>query len=213
MDSKLKDLTHIYAQVPPDYYEEGKKKNLFQKYWHSRKWANLNKLSEEEPKNILDVGCSSGHILVKFGHKFPKSKLTGVDISTHFINFAKKKYPKINFSLSDAHKLPFKENTFDMVICTETLEHVVDPQKVLREMRRVVSPSGYGLISMDTGSPLFNIVWKIWSGWGPGKVWRGSHIFEFDEKKLERMIKKSGLNITDKNKSVFGMSVTFKVVK
>lgn len=213
MRPNQKDLTHIYAQVPPDYYEKGKKNNILQWYWHSRKWANLDKLSEKEPLNILDVGCSSGHILNKFGLKFPKAELTGVDISQFFINFAKKRYPKINFSLADAHKLPFEKNSFDLVICTETLEHVVDPQKVLKEIKRVLRPSGYGLISMDTGNWLFNIVWAVWTKFGPGKVWRGSHIFEFNEKKLERRIRAADFKIIAKNKGVFGMSVYFRVTK
>ena len=105
-------LEVIWRQVPPDYYEKGKKRNLFQKVWHGRKWKILDRLLTGNPKTILDVGCASGHITGLIKKKFPNSNVTGTDVSKIFIDFAKIIYPNIKFYHYDAHNLGFKDKSF-----------------------------------------------------------------------------------------------------
>ncbi|MDO8486782.1 MAG: class I SAM-dependent methyltransferase [Candidatus Curtissbacteria bacterium] len=206
---KLKD---IWAQVPPDYYDRG---NLLQKLWHNHKLNQVIKLLPKQKGNhrlkVLDIGCNSALLTNEVSKVLKKGKITGLDSYKGAIDFARSKYPHINFVVADAHKLPFNKNSLDLVICTETLEHVVDPKKALEEMVRILKKDARAIISMDSGSPLFHIIWHVWTK-GHGKVWQNAHLHEFNAKLLEQLIRDSGFKIQKKIKSHLGMAITFLVV-
>ncbi|MBI2598677.1 class I SAM-dependent methyltransferase [Candidatus Curtissbacteria bacterium] len=206
-----KRLKDIWAQVPPDYYDRG---NLLQKLWHTKKLSQVIKLLPKQKKNktinILDIGCSSAVLTNEVSKALPKSRITGLDSYEEAIIFARAKYPHLKFVVADAHNLPFKDKTFDLIICTETLEHVINPKKALEEMKRVLKKDGRGIISMDSGSPLFHIIWYIWTK-TKGKVWQNAHLHEFNSKLLEGLINGSGFKIQKKINSHLGMAVTFLV--
>lgn len=105
-------------------------------------------------KNILDFGCGSGAasvILAKFGAK----KILGVDIDAGRLDIAKLRIRDYGFNdrievclLKDTKSLPFKNNSFDIVICNAVIEHI-DPKErkfYIKELWRLVSPGGYFLI-------------------------------------------------------------------
>ena len=206
-----KRLEQIWAQVPPDYYDQGIKKNLLQKLWHSQKLNQVTSLLPKEAKRVLDVGCSSAILTAEVAKNLKKSKITGIDSYKKAIEFAKSKYPHLELLVADAHKLPFKDNTFDLVICTETLEHVTDPKKCLLEMKRVLKKNGRAIISMDSGSLTFRIIWYFWTK-TKGRVWESAHLHEFNARVLEDLIKEAGFKITKKVYSHLGMAVTFLVI-
>ena len=203
-----KRLKRIWAQVPANYYDEGIKKNIFQKIWHGTKLAQILKILPKDAEKILDIGCSSGVLTAQIAKALPKSRITGLDSYDKAIIFARAKYPKITFVVADAHKLPFGNKSFDLIICTETLEHVIDPGKVLSEMQRVLKKNGRAIISMDSGSLLFRSAWYFWTK-TKGKVWKDAHLHEFNAQILEDLIKKSKFRITKKISSHLGMAVTF----
>lgn len=203
-----KRLKKIWAQVPPNYYDEGIAKNIFQKIWHGQKLKQILKILPKDSTKILDIGCSSGVLTAQIAKYLPKSKVTGLDSYDKAITFARSKYPQITFVVADAHKLLFKDKSFDLIICTETLEHVIDPQKVLGEMKRVLKKNGKAIISMDSGSFLFRIAWVVWTK-TKGRVWQDAHLHEFNARILEDLIKESGFIIRKKNISHFGMAINF----
>lgn len=209
-----KRLREIWAQVPPDYYDQGIKKNILQKLWHTQKSKQvLALLPKDLPAGrqvlkVLDIGCSSGIITAAVAKTLSNSHVTGLDSYSAAIGFARQKYKNITFVVADAHNLPFGDKTFDLVICTETLEHVSNPQKSLLEMKRVLGKNGRAIISMDSGSLLFRIIWFIWTK-TRGRVWQGAHLHEFNTKNLENLIRQSGFKIAKKNISHLGMAVTF----
>ncbi len=84
-------------------------------------------------KSVLEVGCGKALLSNKINEL--NYKITAVDIFTS--DEIKLKYPKIIFKNGDAEHLPFKDNEFDTVICTHTLEHVQDLTQSIAELRRV----------------------------------------------------------------------------
>ncbi len=210
---ETKKLKLIWNQVPEDYYEKGWTTNFLQKIWHGNKWRVLQRLLEQNEKKILDVGCASGHITERLRTYLPSASITGIDVSDKFIHFAKKNYSNVKFVIADAHKLPFGNNSFDTIICTEMLEHVVDPGKVMSEIKRCLKQNGKILISMDSGSLLFALAWYLWIRYGRGRVWRGSHLHTFTSRKLKHLIETSGFAIIKEKKGMLGMAVYFKAIK
>jgi ubiquinone/menaquinone biosynthesis C-methylase UbiE len=167
--------------------------------------------SQPSPKNILEIGCASGHLTSLLADLFPKAKVTGIDIYTPAIKAAKSRFPHINFKVADAQKLPFASDTFDLVLTSETIEHVLDPAQMLHEIGRVLKSSGKALIEMDSGSLLFRLIWFGWSRWGKGRVWKEAHLHPFTSEELESLIKNNGLDVSSKVLSHLGMAVTFLV--
>lgn len=206
-------LYKIWNQVPVNYYQEGIKRNLLQRLWHNQKIKSAKTiLSRLDFKNLLDIGCASGYMVSQIAKFFPDADYTGIDIYEMAINQAKITYPRIKFSVSSADKLPFKNDSFDVILFYETIEHVENPEKCLKEIKRVLNKDGNLIISMDSGSFLFRIVWLIWEN-TKGKIWRGAHLHPFCHLELEELIKNSGFIIRDKKFSFLGMEVTFRLNK
>jgi 2-polyprenyl-3-methyl-5-hydroxy-6-metoxy-1,4-benzoquinol methylase len=100
-------------------------------------------------KKILDLGCGDGalsYLLWKKG-----SIVYGIDNSEIAIKYAKKKHTEFNtncqFLLADCYKTEFDSNYFDCVVCTDVMEHILEPLKLLTETKRVLKPEGYAVIS------------------------------------------------------------------
>ncbi len=91
---------------------------------------------------LLDVGASTGIIDNILAKSF--KEVTGTDIDKDAIKFANENFAKKNlqFKVEDAMKLTFKNNSFDVVICTHVYEHVPNVQKLFNEIYRVLKPSG-----------------------------------------------------------------------
>jgi len=93
---------------------------------------------------VLDVGCGTGgNALLLSGRGLD---VTGVDISDGMLLVARAKAAreglKVNFLRADAKSLPFQDETFGTVTCLLALEFTGSPEKVVREMHRVLRPSG-----------------------------------------------------------------------
>lgn len=96
---------------------------------------------------IIEVGCGIGGFLTNIANE--RATVIGLDISLKAINTAKelvKRFglqDKVDLVVGDAQFLPFKEQISDIVICSETLEHVPDYEKAFGELVRITSSSGY----------------------------------------------------------------------
>lgn len=208
-------LEEIWDQVPPDYYQRSIETNFLQRMWHTKKLKMIIKLMGEEknmPKNVLDVGSASGWFLSELALRYPKASYTGVDVYKKAIDYGKKRYKNLKLICADAHSLPFSNESFDLVICTEVLEHVKNPEKVLREIKRVLSKDGIAILEMDSGNLLFRAIWYWWTHLRRG-VWKDSHIHAFNTKKLENIIKKCNFIIHNKRVFNYSMAVIFKLSK
>jgi len=93
----------------------------------------------------LEVGCADGWMTK---HIAKKVETYVVDISVTHLQIARKKASKANYILSDAHRLPFKERSFNTVICEEVLEHLQTPPKAINEIHRVLKKGGTTIITV-----------------------------------------------------------------
>ena len=94
-------------------------------------WAN---------SRVLDLGCGNGAYTNKISHD--TGCVVGIDLSRSHLSKFQKHFPDIPKHQARAESIPFADNSFDVVVCIETLEHVDDESGVLAEVWRVLSPGG-----------------------------------------------------------------------
>ncbi len=106
----------------------------------------IKRMMDAKPgERILEVGCGGGHVL----SMFRDAKLTGVDVSGEMLAKAKENLAGYDVELKkgDIAELGLEDRSFDGIVCTEVLEHVVDPDHVLTQIQRLVKPTGRVVIT------------------------------------------------------------------
>ena len=94
---------------------------------------------------ILEVGCGAGNVIEQSGG----GRLFGIDISETVLLKARKRLKeKAYLFQGDAQNLPFKDQVFTHVICSEVLEHLLDPSMALNEIQRVMFQEGVAIVSI-----------------------------------------------------------------
>lgn len=188
----IEKLNKIHKSVPPDFYDAGIKNNIFQRYWHRKRFKALKTFIENTNGNILDLGCHGG-MLTNIISAFAKNgKVYALDISENSIAYAQSRHPHIKFKVHDLDKgIPFEKESFDIVTCLDILEHVVNPQSLVKEIGRVLKPAGSVVVEIPNETPLFKFIWLIWTQMG-GRVWKNAHINCFAIKDLENLFEKNG---------------------
>lgn len=103
----------------------------------------LAELEKEPFTDLLDCGCGTGPMISLLYEKYPEKNYTGIDLTPKMIEVAKRKNMKgVEFVVGDCEKLPFAENSFDVVICCESFHHYPDPQAFFNSVYRVLCPNG-----------------------------------------------------------------------
>ena len=97
----------------------------------------ISSVKDLELDSILDVGCGEGFTLNKLLENKIGERLEGVDFQKSAIEIGKKVHTYLALKQGNIYKLEYKNNSFDLVIATEVLEHLKDPKKGLKELVRI----------------------------------------------------------------------------
>jgi 2-polyprenyl-3-methyl-5-hydroxy-6-metoxy-1,4-benzoquinol methylase len=104
---------------------------------HRRQREELLKLiTKLDVASVLDVGCGSGGNLAALANAMPHLVLSGVDVSRQALALAAQRVPSASFRQLDAQKEKLDER-FDLVLCNQVIEHLVDDTTALRNMARM----------------------------------------------------------------------------
>jgi len=160
--------------------------NLFitQSGWCVR-WVEGRRLRESArllagAQNTLDVGCGAGNLL-----PYLSGRITGIDLSDSLLEQARTLVSgraDIKILKGNAEALPFEDNTFDALLCSEVLEHVEHPDKVLDEIHRVARPGAMFLLTVPN-ERLINFTKRIVlalgvKGWVAGRYPMSDNMLE-----------------------------------
>lgn len=198
-----KSLLEIHEDVPADHYDKGIKHNLFQKYWHWRRFVEVLKVVGSMEGPILDIGCHGGTFTERLLKKVQTKKVYGIDISSPAIKLAKRRLPFGSFQVADVAKLPFENNFFEAAFCLEVLEHIDDPVKALKEVKRVLKKGSKLYILVPSDNKLFKIIWLLWTLYYPH--WRHAHVQSYNKATLEKLLEELGFKIIQVKGFNFGM--------
>jgi SAM-dependent methyltransferase len=132
-------------------------------YWGFEQWSN---------KNVLDLGCGPGWFSKMYAQG--GAKVTGMDITEKATRTAKRylelrKLDNGNVVRGDGQKLPFENNSFDLVSSCGVIHHIPDPLLVFHEIKRVLKPQGQARISLYYQNLLIRnrfifklMIWILW---------------------------------------------------
>lgn len=175
----------------------------------------------QETDKIIEVGCGAGHIL----ERVPKGELYGVDISEIQVKRAKERLGnRVILSKSPGEKIPYDDKYFDKILCSEVIEHVLDPYPLLNEMKRVLKDNGILSLSIPnenlinltkqvlTKTGLIRILEPKKSGWDLASKdnldeW---HLHEFNLKLIKKYCE--GIFVIEKISSIPNFIVPFRYV-
>lgn len=158
----------------------------------------------EKGDKVLDLGCGEGrHVISAYVEE--EVDAIGVDLSLDDLKTTHEKFKPFEeegnaartFKLMSANalQLPFADNTFDKVICSEVLEHIPDYEGALKEIERVLKPGGLFCASV----PRF---WPEWVCWHYSDEYHenpGGHLRIFLETQLRRKIEQRGFRFYHKH--------------
>ena len=166
--------------------------------------VNFKYLPLQPGETILDLGCGEGrHVISAYLEQDVTS--IGVDLSVddlrttqdRFQSFADSGNSHKHFGLSAANalQLPFADNTFDKVICSEVLEHISDFKAALQEIERVLKPGGLFCASVPRTWPE-KICWYFSEAYHNVE---GGHLRIFEASKLQAQIETLGFAMFHKH--------------
>lgn len=120
----------------------------------------LDEIVRRRPRTIVDAGCGRGFYLRMLSHlSFPEEVL-GYDMVTDHLHAAGKLVAhdrRISVARADVCALPIGDESVDLVICSEVLEHLNDPAAAVNELWRVLKPHGCALFTVPSRS--FPFLW------------------------------------------------------
>jgi len=160
---------------------------------------NFNKLHVKSSDLVLDIGCGEGrHSLGLYVDR--EINAVGMDLSLKDMQIAKSRIKDFSisennksscvFGAGDIHSLPFEDNLFDAVICSEVLEHLGSLDSAVSEIVRVLKPGGVLAVSVPRFIPEL-ICWKLSSGYSKTP---GGHVRIFRQTQLRKLILKEAVS-------------------
>ncbi|NLG98511.1 MAG: methyltransferase domain-containing protein [Chloroflexi bacterium] len=159
-----------YRRFYDDLYKRAEKRNPAYEIYDRLRANYISALAKGSPGPVLIVGCGSNRDLEIMG---TDSEVFAFDLSIEAVR--KLSRDRVSLFTADALRIPFEDEAFNLVICSEVLEHIPDIRSAVKEMRRVVKPGGTLIVSSPN--------WISWFGlarWLAGSVF-GKQIHSDDQ--------------------------------
>ena len=125
-------------------------------WWFRGRWAVVKALLKRTPlpadPRILDAGCGTGGNLTRYARL---GNATGVDPSPDAVRYCHERGLE-SVQQAGLEKLPFENDSFDLIAATDVIEHITAEQEALQELRRIAAPNGALLLTV----PAYMWMWS-----------------------------------------------------
>ena len=167
--------------------------------WH----RNVARLMKVVPNaRILEIGCGRGEFGRWLAARHPHNEITCVDFSSDAIDIANRaaadRHPNLKFEVADATALRFADSSFDIVVSCECIEHVLRPEAMASEIRRVLHADGAFYLTTENYFNGMILMWiRTWITGLPIDTGSGIQPHEnfFLFWRVRRMLERSGLRV------------------
>ena len=160
--------------------------------------VDFNRVAIVPGDRILDIGCGSGRHMAETARR-TGTLTVGTDINRKDLLDARNRmafleeigaiHGRWDLGISDITALPFPDNTFNLVICSEVLEHIPDHKTAVKELVRVLKPGGELVVSVPRYFPE-KICWILSRDYRSSP---GGHIRIYDKKEIQDIITASDI--------------------
>jgi len=151
MKKDIKEAEKAYDKLAEFYHKKRLKGKTFNQL--IERPASFALLGNVKRKKVLDAGCGSGiysNLLAKKG-----AKVSGLELSKEMLDIAKDycKYYKIDFKQGSIDNIPYKNNSFDIILSSLVIHYLKNPEKAFKEFNRVLKKNG--TLVFSTHHPVF----------------------------------------------------------
>jgi ubiquinone/menaquinone biosynthesis C-methylase UbiE len=165
---------------------------------------NLNKYELNDNGIMLDVGCGEGRHIFGVMQDYPQMKCVGLDMDNASLNKAEEGYQYFEsisnagaeFVKGSAYSLPFPDESIDLIVCSEVLEHLHEYNDAVVEIHRVLKPGGKFYASVPASWPE-KVCWSLSKDY---QNQPGGHLRIFNQLELVSEIKESGFKFLSSEK-------------
>lgn len=197
------------VQPEGNYYDKYHSNNPIVKWMMSNFIIAMKELLaevKERPIHICEAGCGEGNISILLHELYAEARIDSFDISEKVVREARNRVTGINFWIGNIYDMTVVNpdekikyalnNDYNLVVCSEVLEHLESPERALKKIKELLADEGVVLLSVPN-EPIWRVLnmcrGKYWKEFGntPG------HIQHWSKKKFYAMLKKNDWNIID----------------
>lgn len=132
---------------------------------------------------FLEIGCGTGYVLSELESAFPELRLSGSEIFSNGLHYAKDRISRCDLLQMDARNIPFDEE-FDVIGAFDVLEHIADDERVLTELYRAVKPGGGIILTV----PQHQFLWSQADE-------HACHERRYSAKELKQKVQQAGFSV------------------
>jgi len=148
------------------------------------------KLPSQTKPRVLDLGCGNGslsHLIAQQGYQ-----VVGVEDSEQGVAIARRSFPDCHFIQASIYELPYAEleNSFDIVLSTEVIEHLLYPRELVRAAKKCLKPNGRLILTTPYHGYLKNLVLALSGKMDThfNSLWDGGHVKFFSVSTLAQLL-------------------------
>jgi len=184
---------YLNPRQTPDAYIDNYVTMVDEKYLAEEKGRRASarrilKLLNQQHKSkgrLLDVGCAAGFLLDEA--RQDGWEVHGVDLSAWAVDYARQQLGLTDVVQGDLDKARFSAASFDAIVMTDVIEHVIDPQGLFEQIRGLLKDDGlFCCTTPDVGSLISRLQGTKWWNIKP------SHLYYFDQKSLGQLFQQTG---------------------
>jgi ubiquinone/menaquinone biosynthesis C-methylase UbiE len=147
-------------------------------------------------ERVLEIGCAEGWMTQQLVE--PDRVVISGDLSFSYLLRTRSNAPQVSVTNFDAQALPFRSASFDCIVCSEVLEHVVAPFEVLSQIHRLLEPQGFLVLSVPNSMTTTRFLKHLF-GQALDAYRRptNAHLSSFDPVGISQLLAMAGFQLSD----------------